>query len=336
MIGKYTRVKYPLVFPFKLSYGTFHERSGVIVELSEGTHTGYGELSFVPYYGKNEADVLSALNQIMPWMENLSKSWTPAELYRQISRIFSPDPFLMSALDCALYDLYGKKQGIPVWEIVDSTNNVTVPSSLTVTEDDWEKKLDWGWPVLKLKMGFDGDMILLQEIRKQYDGELRIDANSGWTIEGLKERADQLRKWNVSLVEQPVLPNTEDLLRGLDLGLTLAADESVQRLDDLDRIAGMYQVVNIKLQKCGGITPALEMIRKCHELDLKIMAGCMTESSVGIGAMAQLGSYFDYLDLDGEHLIKNSLSEQKFVVHGQVKLTSKAGLGVKIALADGS
>lgn len=327
MRGKNTKVTYPLVFPFKLSYGTFYHRSSFIIELSQDGCRGYGEMSFVPYYGKDEATILGQLDQILHHLDGIGKEWTPAELYQELSERYQPDAFLMSAVDSALYDLYGKLHNIPVWKLAGGTKAVAAVSSLTITEDDWKAKLDWGWPVLKLKMGFDGDMELLQEIRQHYHGELRIDANSGWTVSGFMDRLSQLEDCKVDLVEQPVSKDNEHALLDLDCAIPLAADESLQGIDDLETIAEIYQVVNIKLQKCGGITPALELIRKSRELGLKLMAGCMTESSVGIGAMANLASFFDYLDIDGEYLIKADFGKEKYVEEGKVKLRGEGGLG---------
>lgn len=327
MNGRWSKVKYPLVFPFKLSYGTYHEREGVIVEISLEGEKGYGEMSFVPYYGKKVEVVFEQLEGILAYLKNYSSEWTPWDLYPELVKKFQPDSFVLSAVDCALYDLYGKLQKKPIWQMVGGEEKVSVQSSLTVTQDDWKEKLKWQWPALKLKMGFEGDMELLREIRKVYDGDLRIDANSGWKVSEYEQRINQLVDWNVELVEQPVKMEDEIMLKECISPIPLAADESVQGFDDLERIADIYDVANIKLQKCGGITPALKLIKKCHDLGLRTMAGCMTESSVGIGAMAQLASYFDYLDLDGEHLIKADFGNEKYVVEGQVKLRTGGGLG---------
>lgn len=327
MKGRLHKVKYPLVFPFKLSYGTFYEREGMIVELTQDGVRGWGEMSFVPYYGKEEDVIMDQLQQILRHLESESSDWTPSGLYEYLNGAFAPDHFLMSAIDCALYDLYGKLNGQPVWQIAGAKQEVSALSSLTITQDDWEEKLAWNWPVLKLKMGFEGDMELLGAIRKRYSGPLRIDANSGWSVQGLEDRVDRLKEWGIELVEQPVAREFDDQLKNRDYPFPLAADESVQGPEDLERIAQVYQVANLKLQKCGGITPALEMINTCDDLGLALMAGCMTESSVGIGAMAHLGSYFQYLDLDGEYLITPVFGKRRFVSEGVVSLTQGGGLG---------
>lgn len=327
MKGRVIRVKYPLVFPFKLSYGTYYHRSGVIVELTEDELAGYGEMSFVPYYGKDEEAVVAQLGDMLSYLKGVKDGWTPWDMYMELTAQFQPDAFLMSAIDCALYDLYGKINDQPVWKITEGSRRIPAVSTLTVTEDDWKEKLDWGWPVLKLKMGFEGDIDLLGRIRQYYDGELRIDANSGWTVTGLEERIDDLIKYRIAIVEQPVARKDQHLLKNLHLPFTLVADESLQSMEDMGQIADTYQVVNIKLQKCGGITPARELIRESRRLGLGLMAGCMTESSVGIGAMAHLASYFDYLDLDGEYLIKADFGNEKYVQQGKVELSHKGGLG---------
>ncbi|HLT92911.1 MAG TPA: dipeptide epimerase [Membranihabitans sp.] len=327
MKGRIHKVHYPLVYPFKLSYGTFYEREGLIVELSQDTRRGWGEMSFVPYYGKQEDVVMDQLHTLLLEIESLGPNWVPWEVYRHLHDRFAPDHFILSAVDCALYDLYGKMTGESVWKIAGGSQSVAALSSLTITQEDWEEKLDWGWPLLKLKMGFEGDIDLLRDIRLRYSGDLRIDANSGWTIEGFEDRVDSLVEHKVSLLEQPVPRNLDEDLMGRDYPFPLAADESVQGLNDLERVARVYQVANIKLQKCGGITPARDMINTAKALGLQLMAGCMTESSVGIGAMAHLASHFDYLDLDGEYLITPELGQMKYINHGVVELPDGPGLG---------
>lgn len=327
MKGQIHKVRYPLVYPFKLSYGTFYEREGLIVELTQEGASGWGEMSFVPYYGKEEEVIWNQLRSLLLKLESVHGPWTPWDLYYELRDEFAPDNFVLSSVDCALYDLYGKLKNEPVWKMSGGKREATVQSSLTITQDDWEDKLSWGWSLLKLKMGFEGDMDLLRDIRKRYAGDLRIDANSGWTIKGLEDRVDQLVEHQVSLVEQPVPGTFDEDLKRRDYPFPLAADESVQGLEDLGRVADVYQVTNIKLQKCGGITPALEMIQTCQQLGLQMMAGCMTESSVGIGAMAHLASFFDYLDLDGEYLITPEFGQVKYVTRGVVDLPEGGGLG---------
>ncbi|MBY5959268.1 dipeptide epimerase [Membranicola marinus] len=327
MEGRRIKVTYPLVFPFKLSYGTFYQRSSFIIELRQGEHRGYGEMSFVPYYGKKEAAIEKQLQAILSFLDHFSDGWTPEELHLELSKKLDPDSFLLSAIDCALYDLHGRIHDVPVWKQTGGSLTIPATSSLTITQDDWKTKLNWGWPVLKLKMGFEGDMDLLEEIRYHYHGPLRIDANSGWTVTDFLGRLPQLQTNRVDLVEQPVPREAEYELEGIDTTIPLAADESLQGIGDLESIAKIYQVVNIKLQKCGGITPALALIQKAKRLGLELMAGCMTESSVGIGAMAHLASHFDYLDLDGEYLIRSDFGNEKYVEQGIIKLTEDSGLG---------
>lgn len=321
------RREYPLVFPFRLSYSTYYSRTGILVKVQEEDFNGYGELSIVPYYHKDEAKLKEDLDKISSFLEEIKGDWHPEDLYEKILNDFSPDLAVLSAVDCALYDLYGKKNGVPIWEVVKSQPNPSVESSLTITSEDWIEKLNWDWPVLKLKMGFSGDMELLKEVRNNYDGPLRVDVNAGWTLDQLMKNIDKLVEAKVEMIEQPLKPGEDDLLKKLSIPLNIFADESVQDIDSLDKMAEFYDGINIKLQKCGGITPALRMIRKAQELDLKLMAGCMTESSVGIGAMAHLASFFDFLDLDGEYLIDNDFGNEKFIDKGKIVLTPVSGIG---------
>jgi len=326
------RREYPLVFPFRLSYNTYYSRTGILVKIQEGDFSGYGELSLVPYYHKDEAKLYGDLDFISSFLEEIKEDWTPEKLYKEIREEISPDPAVMSSVDCALYDLYGKKTGMPIWEMVTSRPNPSVESSLTITSEDWQEKLDWNWPVLKLKMGFAGDMELLKEVRENYDGPLRVDVNAGWTVEQLIQNIDGLVEAEVEMIEQPLKPGEDDQLKKIDIPLNIFADESVQGIDSFDEMSEFYDGINIKLQKCGGITPALQMIRKAQALNLKLMAGCMTESSIGIGAIAHLASFFDFLDLDGEYLIENDFGNKKFVEKGEIVLSTAPGIGCEFNL----
>lgn len=326
------RKEYPLIFPFRLSYGTYYSRKGILLSIREGDFTGYGELSLVPYYHKDESKLLRDIEQISAFLKDQEEEWTPEGLYDSILSALRPDLAVLSAFDSALYDLYGKKNHLPIWELAGGRISTKVESSLTITVDDWKEKLDWGWSVLKLKMGFPGDMELLEKIRRYYEGPLRIDANAGWDLEDLDRNMDGLVKAGIEMVEQPLKPGDDHRLKDRNYPLQIFADESLQDLESLDRIAQYYDGINIKLQKCGGITSALRMIRRARELDLKLMAGCMTESSVGIGAMVHLSSFFDYLDLDGEYLIKYDFDETKYIQKGHILLTDAPGIGQNFEL----
>lgn len=321
------RREYPLVFPFRLSYNTYYSRTGILVKIQENDFFGYGELSLVPYYHKDESSLEKDLSEISSFLKEVKEEWSPESLYERIKENISPDPAVLSAVDCALYDLFGKKKGLPIWKMVGSQPKSAVESSLTITSEDWEEKLSWDWSVLKLKMGFPGDMELLKEVRDNYDGPLRIDVNAGWTLNQLIENMDELIKAKVEMIEQPLKPGEDDQLKNKEFPLNIFADESVQGIESLDMMAEFYDGINIKLQKCGGITPALQMIRRAQELNLKLMAGCMTESSIGIGAMSHLASFFDFLDLDGEYLIENDFGNKKFVDKGEIVLSTAPGIG---------
>lgn len=321
------RKVYPLKYPFKLSYGTFTERVGYLVKLEEGGYTGWGEMSVVPYYNKDEGIIKKEFEDSGRYLSTVSEDWTPEDLYDEMGAKLPLDPFIRSAVDCALYDLYGKKHGKSTWRLVGGKEKVPVLSSLTITEDDWEEKLDWEWPILKLKMGFRGDIQLLTKIRKKFDGVIRIDANSGWNQENMEKNLAVMKDLEIELIEQPVPKNEDIFLSEFDPGIPFVADESFQGLENLLEMNQRYQVINVKLQKCGGITPALRIIEKAKAMDLKIMAGCMTESSIGIGAICQLAGYFDYLDVDGEYLIDFNFQEALFLNKGFVLLDDKPGMG---------
>src|SRR5699024_9992397 len=230
------RKDYPLLFPFKLSYGTYYSRTGILLSVQEGDFTGYGELSLVPYYHKDESRIQDDIDKVAEILKEEKDEWTPSDLYEKIFTAVHPDPVVQSAIDCALYDLYGKKIGYPIWQVVEGKSSTDVESSLTITIDDWKEKLEWGWSILKLKMGFPGDMELLEEVRRNYDGPLRIDANAGWSIEDLNRNMDGLLRAEVEMVEQPLSPGEDHKLKEQNYPVIFVADESVQNLESLEKI----------------------------------------------------------------------------------------------------
>jgi len=241
-----------------------------------------------------------------------------------------------AAVDMALYDLAGKRLGVPLYELLGIDPGNTPVTSFTIgmdTPEIVEAKVEEAadYAVLKVKMGSDDDRQVLETVRRVTDRPLRVDANEGWSLEDAVSRLEWLEEMGVELVEQP-LPEGEleamQELRRLS-PLPLFADESCHRATDIPRLATAFDGINIKLMKCGGLGEALRMIAVARAHGMQIMLGCMVESSLAITAAAHLSPLVDHADLDGNLLIGNDPFEGVTIEGGRLVLPDAPGLGVR-------
>jgi L-alanine-DL-glutamate epimerase-like enolase superfamily enzyme len=176
------------------------------------------------------------------------------------------------------------------------------------------------WPIYKIKVGLEGDMELLQNLRTHTSARLRVDANAGWTLQQALEKIPVMESLGVELIEQPLAKDNWEEVKLLykSSQIPIFADESCVSETDVAACAGYFHGINIKLTKCGGITPALRMIRKARELSLQVMVGCMNESSIGTAAMIHMAPLLDHLDADGPLLLKEDLAEGLLYQYGKI------------------
>jgi L-alanine-DL-glutamate epimerase-like enolase superfamily enzyme len=201
------------------------------------------------------------------------------------------------------------------------------------TIDTMVKKMkERPWPIYKVKVGVPGDIEMVTELRKHTNAVLRVDANAGWTLEEALEKIPQLKELGVELVEQPLAKDNWNGMKILyrESSIPLIADESCVAETDVEKCYQHFHGINIKLTKCSGITPARRMITKARELDMKIMIGCMNESSVGTAAIAQLAPLADYIDMDGPLLLVEDTAKGVGFDFGKIMYTDNPGLGVTV------
>jgi L-alanine-DL-glutamate epimerase-like enolase superfamily enzyme len=245
--------------------------------------------------------------------------------------------FALSALDQAVHDLWGKLRGAPVYRLWGlSTENVP-QSDYTLgidTPDKMVAKLKEmpDWPVYKIKLGTADDLAIIRKLRRHTDAVFRVDANCGWTTDQTIEFAPALKQLGVEFIEQPLPPEDIEGARRAFEGsaLPLIADENCITEEDVDRCAGRFHGINIKLVKCGGLAAARRMITRARELDLQVMAGCMTESTVGISALAQLLPLLDYVDMDGAVLLAKDIATGVRLERGRCIYPRTNGTGVQL------
>jgi len=303
----------PLKHTFNISRESRDFQDSLIVGLSLDGKTGYGEATANPYYNITMESMLAEINGIRKEIETFN--FTKPEIFHQFLIEKGLSNFAICALDIAAHDLYGKILGKPLYEIWGTTIDKYPTTNYTVGIASIEKMVakmqETPWPIYKIKLGTDEDVAIVKELRKHSDAIFRIDANCAWTAEETIYNAPQLKALGVEFLEQPLnAVNWEGMKQIMHHSiLPIMADESCIVETDVEKCALHFSGINIKLTKCGGLTPALRMIKKAKSLGLKVMVGCMTESTVGISAIAQLLPQLDYVDMDGALLLKEDIAD---------------------------
>ncbi len=327
---------------FTISRSSIDHQPTLIVELRHGGHAGFGEATTNAYYGVTFASLRQAIEPLMPDISAYPFRDPQAFWNDCVSRI-SGSNFAQCALDEAAHDLWGKIEGSPVVRLWGLTTSRIPPSNFTIGIDDIEvmiRKLqeNASWPIYKIKLGTANDLEIISRLREHTSAVFRVDANCGWTVAQTIELSAELQRLGVEYIEQP-LP--ADQWQGMaevyrESALPVIADESCQVLEDVDRCAGHFHGINIKLMKCGGLTPARQMIARARELGLKVMVGCMVESSVGISAIAQLLPLLDYVDMDGAALLSRDIATGVVVERGICRYPEVNGNGVTLLSVHGT
>jgi L-Ala-D/L-Glu epimerase len=294
--------RWPIAGSFTISRGAKTEAHVVTVTLSDGTHQGRGECVPYPRYEETVPQVVAALEAQRKVIEaGITHEEIPALLAPHAAR---------NALDCALWDLRAKQQGKSVWQLAGLPAPKPVVTAYTLSLDTPEAMGEAAAkashrPLLKLKLGREGDVERLKLIRRNApESRLIVDANEGWTPANLSQMLEACAEAGVDLVEQPLPAGNDEALRTIARAVTVCADESVHGLDTLDDLAGKYDAINIKLDKTGGLTPAIALAHAAREKNLKIMVGCMLATSLAMAPAMLLTPFADVVDLDGPLLLK--------------------------------
>ncbi len=323
--------------PFKISHGTRMSTPIVITELEHNGLIGYGEASMPPYLGESHESVISFLKKAEP----LLLSADPMEIdttMHAVDLIARGNTAAKASIDIALHDLKGKIVNKACWQLYNGDKTKTPYTSFTLGIDTPEmliKKIQEGdhYKILKVKLNGEDDRSIINTIRNHTDKPIAIDVNQGWKI---KEHALEMIEWlsdkNVLFIEQPLPKENLDDAYWLfqRSALPLFADESVQRYSDVELIKNCFHGINIKLMKCTGMQEAYKMINWALTHQLKILIGCMSETSCAISAAAQLSPFADYADLDGCLLMKNDLFNGVQFIDGKITLNELPGIGVSM------
>ncbi len=319
---------------FRITREASDHRDNVLVRLVDRTGAeGLGEAAPSRFYSQTAASVTQQLADV-----SLSDVVDPLFLDDILAPLrvqLQDHSSAMAGIDIALHDLMGKKLGLPLYRLLGLNPNKVPATSFTIgiaSLDEIRRKTEAaaGYPILKVKLGADNDREIISTIREVSSAALRIDANAAWTVEETLANARWLQDEGVELLEQPLPKNDLDGYRRLmdSTPLPIIADESACTPEDVVRLRGCVHGVNIKLSKCGGLRPALQMIHIARAQDMQVMIGCFIESSLGIAAAAHLLPLCDYADLDGHLLISHDPFRGLEVENAKLILPDRPGIGV--------
>ncbi|HQW83169.1 MAG TPA: dipeptide epimerase [Ferruginibacter sp.] len=323
----------PFHHPFTISKGTKTHQPTLIVQLDFMGIKGYGEAPAISYYNIPVEKMVEDIERKKIFIEKFAFS-DPERYWHYLHHLFPANSFLVCALDMAGWDIYGKlkrKQLHELWQLDTATAPLTdYTIAIDTVENMVIKMKEKPWPVYKIKTGVEGDLEMVEALRKHTDAKFRVDANAGWTLEQALQKIPILKDLGVEFVEQPLAKDDWEGMKILyeKSVLPLIADESCVAETDVEKCYSHFHGINIKLTKCSGITPARRMIAKAKTLNLQVMVGCMNESSVGTAAIAQLAPMLDFVDMDGPLLLAEDIGESVKFNFGKIIYNDFPGLGI--------
>lgn len=320
---------------FTISRESIDYQPSLLVELKNEGHSGFGEATSNPYYHTTVPMMRADLEKIRPLIEATTNE-SPEDFWNRIYPYLKDDMFALCALDMAYNDWYARKKGKKLYELwhLDTINNPLTDYTIGIAsiEKMVEKMKELPWPIYKIKLGTKEDIAIVTELRKHTNAIFRIDANCGWGIEETINNAVALKKLGVEFLEQPMKADDWEAHKEVykHSVLPIIADESCIIESDVARCYNHFHGVNVKLVKCGGLTPGKRMIEEAKKLGLQTMVGCMTESSVGISAIAHLLPLLDYVDMDGALLLDQDIATGVTIDFGKINYPDRNGTGVML------
>ncbi len=323
-----------LIHPFTIANFTRSTTPIVLVELKYANLIGYGEASLPPYLNETQESVMQFLSKLD--FSHFDSPLQLDEIMDYVMQLATGNAAAKAAIDIALHDLKGKFEQIPCFQMYGVNPLNMPPTTLTIGIDTLPKLKvkvleSSDFKILKIKLGQENDKKMIETIREITDKPLCVDVNQGWTD---KHEALEMLHWlkrkNVVFVEQPLSKdNLEDAVwLTKHSPLPIIADEAIQGYSDIERVKDAYHGINIKLMKCSGMREAFRMIGQARKLNLKVLMGCMNESSCANLAAAHLAPLADWVDLDGPFMIQNNPFENPVLQDGKIILPAVPGIGL--------
>ncbi|MBL7711548.1 MAG: dipeptide epimerase [Chitinophagaceae bacterium] len=324
----------PFEYPFTISKGTKTHQPALVVSLGLRHWLGYGEAPAIQYYDVSVAGMQAELEAKRLPVERYALT-DPQRFWHFLHHLFPGNNFLVAALDIAGWDLFAQMRNMPLRRLLGIASDEAPLTDYTLGTDTAERMIGklqaHPWPLYKIKMTRAEDISLLEELRKHTGSAFRIDANEAFSFDEAKRLLPELEKLGVRLIEQPLAKGEWDAMAELKAlsGIPVFADESCVQEQDVSRCAAAFDGINIKLTKCGGITPALRMIAEARQRGLKIMLGSMNESTIGTAAMVHLSPLVDELDADGPLLLSEDIAEGLRYENAKVSTAQRPGMGIR-------
>jgi len=309
------------------------------VQIESEGFTGYGEAALPPYLNETQTSVIAFLKKATALLKSFKLSFSMEEIITAIDAIAPNNNAAKACIDIALYDLLGKSLNKPVYELLELSKPQPTNTSVTISIGELHlipdklKEVE-KYKILKVKLGNKEDKQIIECIREHTDKPLVIDVNQGWTDKYIAlEMIGWLNDKNVLFIEQPLAKNKYDDMAWLTerSPVITVADESMLRFSDMDKVSSCFKGINLKLMKCTGLFEAVKIINYAKKKDLKINIGCMSESSCGVAAAAQLMKSADWIDLDGPLLIKNNPFAGIDYNEGKLQLHNLVGTGASLS-----
>ena len=325
-----------LIHTWTISRASANVKHNVFIKLTKDGISGIGEAAPNIRYNETPESTVEVIEKARPLIEKYDL-WHFVDLVYAVRELVEEQTAAKCAIDIALMDWVTKKLGIPLYQYFGLDKSKTPITSFSIgidTPEVMQQKIGEAkeYPILKIKLGTDRDEEIMKAVRDVTDKTLRIDANEGWkTKEEALEKIKWLGKMGVEFIEQPMPAEMLEETRWLRerVSIPIIADEAVKSAADIPKLATAYDGINIKLMKSAGIQEALRMIWMARSLGMKVMLGCMVESSCAISAAAHLSPLVDYADLDGNLLIANDPFKSVKVERGKMILSDKPGLGLE-------
>ncbi len=320
-------------YPFTTNKGTKTHQPTLVVQLGLGQLRGHGEAPAIHYYNVSVDSMTALLEEKRREIERYSLT-DPQRFWHFLHHLMPGQNFLIAALDIAGWDLFAQLRRQPLYQLLRLPWKAPLTDytlGVDTAENMIAKMQAHPWPIYKIKMRSPDDVDLVRALRAGSDARFRVDANEAFSFEDAKRILPDLQTLGVDMVEQPLAKTEWDAMKELKAisPLPLFADESCVEEEDVAKCADAFDGINIKLTKCGGITPALRMITEGRKLGMKVMLGSMNESTIGSAAMAHLLPLLDEIDADGPLLLKEDVAQGLQYDNGVMRISNAPGLGVR-------
>lgn len=332
---KYQSYSLPFRYPFRIAKGTKTHQPTLVVSLGMGPITGWGEAPAISYYDETIESMEASLEKVKGVISRYALI-DPLRFWHFLHHLIPGQTFLTAALDIAGWDLYGRMRRKPLSTLANVPIGGGAITDYTIGLDTQESMIqkitERPWPVYKIKLSTPNDIDLIRGLRTATEAPFRVDMNEGWNYEDTLRLLPDLQQQNVVMVEQPLPKDQWDEMTALKAQspLPLFADEACRQEGDVARCADSFHGINIKLTKCGGITPAMRMIEDARKRGLQVMLGSMNESTLGTAAIVHLAQLVDLLDADGPLLLAQDIADGlRYSEDGIVQASAGSGLGTR-------